>query len=121
MKYQYKTKGVCSRAMEVEIDDNGIITNATIIGGCQGNTTGVAALVKGYKATEAISRLKGIQCGARGTSCPDQLATCLESGSRRKQSLTVWRLERQKGRRSVWRRMQRQDTAAFWRTKEDTV
>ena len=78
MKYQYKTKGVCSRAMEVEIDDNGIITNATIIGGCQGNTTGVAALVKGYKATEAISRLKGIQYGARGTSCPDQLATCLE-------------------------------------------
>ena len=78
MKYQYKTKGVCSRMMEVEIDENGIITDAVIVGGCMGNTTGVAALEKGYKATEAIARLKGIQCGLRGTSCPDQLAICLE-------------------------------------------
>lgn len=78
MKYQYKTKGVCSRMMEVDIDDNGIITDAVIIGGCQGNTSGLVSLVKGYKATEAIARMKGIQCGARGTSCPDQLAICLE-------------------------------------------
>ena len=78
MKFQYKTKGVCSRMMEVELDENGVIIDATIVGGCMGNTAGLTALVKGYKATEAIERMKGIQCGMRGTSCPDQLAICLE-------------------------------------------
>ena len=78
MKYQYKTKGVCSGMMEVEIDENGVIINANIIGGCMGNTAGIMALVKGRKAEEVIGLLKGTQCGIRGTSCPDQLAICLE-------------------------------------------
>lgn len=73
----YKTRGTCSRAIEYEVTD-GIITDCRFIGGCMGNTQGVAVLVKGMKVEEAIRRLKGIQCGARGTSCPDQFARALE-------------------------------------------
>ena len=74
--YTYKTRGVCSRAIEFDLED-GRITSCRFIGGCTGNTQGVAALVTGMDAREAISRLKGIQC--RGcTSCPDQLALALE-------------------------------------------
>lgn len=73
----YKTRGVCSRAIEYEITD-GIVTQCRFVGGCMGNTQGVAALVKGMKVEEAINRLKGIKCGMRGTSCPDQLACALE-------------------------------------------
>lgn len=73
----YKTRGTCSRAIEYEVTD-GIITDCRFVGGCMGNTQGVAALVKGMKVEEAISRLKGIQCGPRGTSCPDQLACALQ-------------------------------------------
>jgi len=73
----YKTRGVCSRAIDFEID-NGVITACKFTGGCMGNTQGVAALVVGMKVDEAIARLKGIQCGPRPTSCPDQLAIALE-------------------------------------------
>ena len=73
----YRTRGVCSSAIEYEIKD-GVIESCRFIGGCMGNTQGVAELVKGMKVEEAISRLKGIQCGMRGTSCPDQLARALE-------------------------------------------
>ncbi len=73
----YKTRGVCSRAIEYEVVD-GVITECRFIGGCAGNTQGVAALVKGMRADEAIARLKGIQCRG-GTSCPDQLARALEA------------------------------------------
>jgi len=73
----YKTHGTCSRAIEYEVTD-GIVTSCRFIGGCMGNTQGVAALVKGMKVEDAIARLKGIQCGMRGTSCPDQLARALE-------------------------------------------
>ena len=73
----YKTHGTCSRAIEYEVQ-NGIVTECRFVGGCMGNTQGVAALVKGMKVEEAIARLKGIQCGFRGTSCPDQLACALE-------------------------------------------
>ena len=73
----YKTRAVCSRAIEYEVE-NGVVTECRFIGGCMGNTQGVAALVKGMKVEEAIARLKGIQCGPRGTSCPDQLARALE-------------------------------------------
>lgn len=72
----YKTHGTCSRAIEFEVENN-IVTACRFIGGCAGNTQGVAALVKGMSVDEAISRLKGIQC-RNGTSCPDQLATALE-------------------------------------------
>lgn len=73
----YKTRGTCSRAIEYEVQD-GVITECRFIGGCMGNTQGVAALVKGMKVEDAIARLNGIQCGARGTSCPDQLAQALK-------------------------------------------
>ena len=72
----YKTRGVCSRAIEFEVE-NGVITACKFIGGCTGNTQGVAALVTGMQIDEAIKRLKGIQCRG-GTSCPDQLAIALE-------------------------------------------
>lgn len=72
----YKTRGVCSRAIEFDID-NGVISACHFVGGCAGNTQGVAALVIGMPVDEAIKRLKGIQCRG-GTSCPDQLAIALE-------------------------------------------
>ena len=76
---QYRTQGVCSRAIEITLDDNNVITEASFAGGCSGNTQGVAALVRGMTAEEAISRLEGIKCGFRPTSCPDQLAKALRS------------------------------------------
>ena len=75
--YTYKTKGVCARAIDIDIDDN-TIRKVRFQGGCMGNTQGVAALVQGMDVDEAIRRLKGIQCGFKGTSCPDQLALALE-------------------------------------------
>ena len=72
----YKTRGVCSRAIEFEVENN-VITACKFIGGCAGNTQGVARLAEGMKVDEAIARLKGIQCRG-GTSCPDQLALALE-------------------------------------------
>ena len=74
----YLTKGVCSRQIELEIDDNKIVS-CKFIGGCSGNTQGICALVKGMDVNEAISRLEGIRCGFRPTSCPDQLAQALKS------------------------------------------
>lgn len=72
----YRTRGVCSRMIHVEVED-GIVTEARFLGGCNGNTQGVAALVKGMAVTDAIERLSGIDCNGRGTSCPDQLANAL--------------------------------------------
>ena len=74
---EYKTKGTCSRMVVVDTED-GVITNCEFIGGCPGNTHGVCALVKGMKVDEAILRMKGIKCGMKTTSCPDQLALALE-------------------------------------------
>jgi len=73
---EYTTKGVCSRRIEIDVEDD-IITKVTFHGGCSGNTQGVAALVRGMTVDEAIERLKGIRCGFKSTSCPDQLATAL--------------------------------------------
>lgn len=73
--YTYKTRGVCSRAIEFDLED-GRITSCRFIGGCTGNTQGVARLAAGMNIDEAIARLKGIQCRG-GTSCPDQLAIAL--------------------------------------------
>ena len=75
--YQYKTQGTCSQQILIDVNDDDVIENVQFIGGCTGNTQGVARLVKGMKVDEVISRLKGIQCRA-GTSCPDQLARALE-------------------------------------------
>ena len=73
----YKTSGVCSRQINLVVED-GVITEAAFVGGCHGNTQGVAALVVGMTAEEAIRRLRGIKCGFKPTSCPDQLAQALE-------------------------------------------
>ena len=73
----YKTKGVCAQAIEFEIDDNKKVHNVKFIGGCSGNTQGVAALVEGMDADEVVRRLEGIQCGSKPTSCPDQLVKAL--------------------------------------------
>ena len=77
MRVSYKTKGVCSNAIEFDLENN-IVTNLQVIGGCHGNSQGVAALVEGMDADEVIRRVKGIKCGYKDTSCPDQLATALE-------------------------------------------
>lgn len=77
MRVSYKTKGVCSNAIEFDLENN-IVTNVQVIGGCHGNSQGVAALVEGMDADEVIRRVKGIKCGYKDTSCPDQLATALE-------------------------------------------
>lgn len=74
----YKTRGVCSSEIHFEVEA-GIIKNVQFVGGCAGNTQGVAALIKGMTPEEAIKRLKGIDCKGRGTSCPDQLALALEA------------------------------------------
>ncbi|MBQ1607659.1 MAG: TIGR03905 family TSCPD domain-containing protein [Lachnospiraceae bacterium] len=73
----YQTKGTCSRAIQFEVDGD-TIQSVQFVGGCDGNTQGVAALVKGMKVEDAIARLEGIDCRGRGTSCPDQLAKALK-------------------------------------------
>ncbi len=75
--FNYKPNGVCSVNISFDID-NGIVKNVAFTRGCSGNTQGIARLVEGMKVDDVISRLKGTQCGAKGTSCPDQLATALE-------------------------------------------
>ncbi|MFI3319285.1 MAG: TIGR03905 family TSCPD domain-containing protein [Rikenellaceae bacterium] len=70
---------VCCRHMEVAIDDNGIIEDAQFMGGCNGNLKGIKALIKGMSVEEVISRLEGIDCGGRGTSCPHELAMALKN------------------------------------------
>ena len=75
---QYTPTGVCSRGIDIELE-NGIVKDVRFTGGCSGNTQGVAALIQGMPAEEAIRRLKGLKCGYRPTSCPDQLAKALEA------------------------------------------
>ncbi|MCI8352527.1 MAG: TIGR03905 family TSCPD domain-containing protein [Clostridia bacterium] len=77
MEYRYRTSGVCSQEMIIEIEKD-IIKKVTIIGGCAGNTKGVSKLVEGMKIDDVIEKLKGIPCGSKKTSCPDQLAKALE-------------------------------------------
>ena len=74
---RYNTTGTCSTAIDVEVKD-GIIESVQFTGGCNGNLKGICALVKGMAVEDAISRLKGIKCGMKSTSCPDQLARALE-------------------------------------------
>lgn len=77
MTKTYYPKGVCSRRMDIELE-NGIIKNVKITGGCNGNLQGIAALVKGRRAEDVIDVLRGINCNGKGTSCPDQLARALQ-------------------------------------------
>lgn len=74
----YKTEGTCSQTIEVELKD-GVIDSVKFTGGCNGNLQGVSALVKGMTPEDVIARCKGIRCGFKSTSCPDQLARALES------------------------------------------
>lgn len=73
---KFKTSGVCSRSIEFDVINNKV-TNVRFEGGCSGNTQGVAALIEGMDIDEAIGRMKGIKCGFKSTSCPDQLAAAL--------------------------------------------
>lgn len=76
MKYQEKCSGTCSRFVNFEIDGE-IVKNVEFTGGCHGNLQGISSLVEGMETEEVIKRLKGIDCGGKGTSCPDQLAKAL--------------------------------------------
>ena len=78
MQYEYKTNGVCAGKIVFEID-NDIVHDVRFIGGCSGNTQGVAKLADGMKVDEVIARLEGIRCGMKATSCPDQLAKALQA------------------------------------------
>lgn len=75
---RYMTKGTCSRSIDFDLD-NGVVRNIRFTGGCNGNLKGISALVDGMKAEDAISKLKGITCGMKNTSCPDQLSKALEA------------------------------------------
>ena len=76
MRYQYQTKGTCSKLIEFTVED-GILKDVKYTGGCSGNLTGIGQLVEGMKVEDVIARLKGIRCGMKPTSCPDQLAKAL--------------------------------------------
>ncbi len=78
MTYHYKTRGTCSRAIDIDVDENNVIQSVAFDGGCNGNTKGLSALVKGMKAEDVIGRLENIRCGMKPTSCPDQLAKALK-------------------------------------------
>ena len=78
MKFTYKTNGVCSRSIDIEIEDN-TIKSVSFYGGCNGNLKGIAALVEGMKIDDVIERLEDIKCGFKNTSCPAQLAEALKS------------------------------------------
>lgn len=78
MRYAYTPHGVCSRQIQVEVED-GIVKEAKFIGGCNGNTKGICSLVQGMSVDEVIQRLENIKCGSRPTSCPDQLAKALKA------------------------------------------
>ncbi len=75
---RYQTKGTCSSVIDIEVKD-GVIESVAFTGGCNGNLKGISALVKGMKVEEAITRLEGIRCGFKATSCPDQLAQALKT------------------------------------------
>lgn len=75
---QYLTQGTCSKLIDVTADDNGVIQQVSFLGGCNGNLQGICRLVTGQKIDDVISRLNGIRCGAKPTSCPDQLCRALE-------------------------------------------
>lgn len=78
MTVTFRPQGTCSQEMRVRLSDDNVIEELEVLGGCSGNLQGIAALVRGMPAQEAIAKLKGIRCGFKPTSCPDQLAKGLE-------------------------------------------
>lgn len=85
MTFDYNTNGVCSQRIQIEIEDD-VIKKVTFIGGCNGNLKGIGNLLVGMNPEEAVSRLSGIKCGTRNTSCPDQLAKALATVQSNKKS-----------------------------------
>lgn len=83
MVIEYKPRGVCSQQMEIEVED-GVVKRLHVLGGCQGNLLGISKLVVGMKVEDVIERLKGISCGFKKTSCPDQLACALQKACQTK-------------------------------------
>ncbi len=75
---KYSPKGVCSRGMEIDVED-GVIQAVRVMGGCSGNLQGISSLLRGMAVEDAIARMEGIRCGMKPTSCPDQLAQALKS------------------------------------------
>ena len=78
MQYTYKTKGTCSQMITFDVNDN-IVTNVQFFGGCNGNLKGIAKLVEGMNIDDVITRVEGVKCGMKSTSCPDQLAQALKA------------------------------------------
>ncbi len=78
MKYSHRNKGTCSIMTNLELNDDHTIESVEVIGGCNGNLKGIASLLRGMKAEDAIARMEGIHCGPKSTSCPDQIAIALE-------------------------------------------
>ena len=78
MTYDYQTQGTCSKVIRIT-EENGVLQEVKFVGGCPGNLQGISRLVKGMKVDDAINRLEGIRCGAKPTSCPDQLAQALKT------------------------------------------
>ena len=78
MRIEYRPRGVCSQRIEIDVED-GCVQDVKFTGGCSGNLQGISSLVVGMSAEEAIRRMRGIRCGSKGTSCPDQLAHALEA------------------------------------------
>ena len=76
---EYMNRGVCSRKTVIDLAPDNTINDISIVGGCNGNTQGLAKLLIGMKAEDAIERLSGIDCNGRGTSCPDQVACALRA------------------------------------------
>ena len=89
--YTYYPKGTCSKQMEVDLED-GVIKDVRVLGGCNGNLQGISSLVRGMKATDAIERMRGIRCGFKPTSCPDQLSI-----AQAKKNLCGWKRKNIKG------------------------
>ena len=77
MKFTYYPQGTCSSQIDFELDEHNVIRDVQFTGGCHGNLQGISVLVRGMAATEAVSKLQGIRCGYKNTSCPDQLANAL--------------------------------------------
>lgn len=77
MQYEYKTKGTCSQRIFFDVEE-GKVKNVQFVGGCNGNLKGIAALVEGMDVADVITRVEGIRCGMKATSCPDQLAKALK-------------------------------------------
>ena len=84
MKFTYYPQGTCSSQIDFELDEQNVIRDVQFTGGCHGNLQGISVLLRGMPASEAVSKLRGIRCGYKNTSCPDQLANALSQAMDKK-------------------------------------